>query len=157
MYSFLANLINSSNYNEVAQIIDWLVNDDKFEVQGWDKNKTSEYTKEIKKIEGFKSDFYFHGGQKDLQYPKNSLRHFAIYMQNDGAECKDLVRHIRNGFAHGNVKARTISKEKFIEIYDYGKSNRTDKPSGQTAYILVPVNFIKQLYVVYERIRKKKK
>lgn len=155
MNSFLTNLANSSNYMEISKYIDWLVDDDKFDVKGWNKSKTSRYTKEIKGISGFEEKHYHHGGSKDMKYPKSALKHFAIYMQNDEAECKDLVRHIRNGFAHGNIKMRNISKNKFIEIVDMGKSNRTDKPSGQTAYILVPLEFAYQLYVVYERIRKK--
>ncbi len=154
MSNLLANIVGPSNYHEVAVYLDWLMNDDKFVVKGWDKRKTTKFTKEFKKIEGFTENHYHHGGQKDMSYPKNKLRHFAIYMQNDEAECKDLVRHIRNGFAHGNATIRTIDKKQYIEIYDFGKSNRTDKPSGQTAYLLLPIDFIFQLYTRYEKIRK---
>ena len=155
MGSFLTNLIGSSNYNRVAKYLDWLVNDNKFDVKGWSKSKTSNYTKAIKSIAGFESKYYYHGGQKDMSYPKSKLNHFAIYMQNDEAECKDLIRHIRNGFAHGNITLRTIKGVKYVEVFDYGKSNRTNKPSGQTAYILVPIDFVLELYDQYERIRKK--
>lgn len=154
MSKLLENIVGPSNYHKVAVYLDWLMNDDKFDVKGWDKSKTTKFTKEFKKIAGFTEEHYHHGGQKDMSYPKSSLKHFAIYMQNDEAECKDLVRHIRNGFAHGNATIRTIEKTKYIEIYDYGKSNRTDKPSRQTAYLLLPVEYIFQLYTRYEIIRK---
>lgn len=154
MSSFLTDIIGPSNYHEIAKYLDWLMDDEKFLVKGWDKTKTTKYTKEIKRITGFVLKHYHHGGLKDMSYPKSKLNHFAIYMQNDEAECKDLIRHIRNGFAHGNIKTRTISKVKYVEIYDFGTSNRTDKPTGQTAYILVPIQFVYDLYGLYEQIRK---
>ncbi len=156
MYSFLTNLIGPQNYNDVAKFIDWLVDDDKFDIKFWNKRKSLEYTKRIKQLRGFVEKHYEHGGQKDINYPKRSLNHFAIYMQNDDSVCKDLIRHIRNGFAHGNIKLKTITNIQFMEICDYGKSNRTDKPSGQTAYILAPTEFIFNLYDEYIKVKKTK-
>ena len=68
-------------------------------------------------------------------------------------EAKDIVRHIRNGIAHGRAALCTRNKIRCIELTDYGKYGEKNEKGGQTAYLLMPVVFIQDLYNIYTSIR----
>ena len=156
MSGILTNILNKENYHLASQVIDWLVDDEKFSAEKWGKGESIKMTKQMKNLTGFSSKHYHQGQISKISFPRTPLDHFAIHMQCDSAECKELIRHIRNGFAHGNVKLRKINGEKYLEIIDWGKSDKNDKVSRQTALLLFHISFVVDLYNLYERIRKTK-
>ena len=70
-------------------------------------------------------------------------------MVKGSGEAKDIVRHIRNGIAHGRAALCTRSGVRCLERIDYGKYGEKSEKSGQTAYMLVPVDFVLALFSLY--------
>lgn len=153
--------------NEWAETLDWIFDEDKFsEEKGWkdsksgkntSNNKNSRYTNKIKKLDYISlNKNYFTCLQKDLKnkLPKTEEEIYLVFTKN-GAICQNLIRHIRNGIAHGKTRIYTNSTKKyknvgnlFIEIKDFGKK---DKETGetQTAYINIPLEYIVKLHNLY--------
>ncbi len=139
-----------------AELLDWLLDDSKFD--GWDRFNMAAYTKAIKRIDGFQKINYFTGAASSLAFPKQSSKSFIVIMQTDGSESRELLRHIRNGIAHGCARIRKFKNSpEVIEIKDYGKNKKHGESSGQTAYIQVKMELIKRLYDVYRMIKKSRR
>ena len=134
-------LYNTEFSKEWADFFDWIFVEDKF--LGWDKEKKECFTKRIKSIDCFKKEKYY---TKTDKIPKRA-NGFIICISVKGSQAESLVKHIRNGFAHGNVRRRYINNSFFIELRDYYQK----KP---TAYILVPERFLVQIKKEYDSLCK---
>ena len=66
---------------------------------------------------------------------------------NGQSECKDFIRHIRNGIAHGNTSCIKQNDELYIEIKDYDSTG-----NKQTAYLFIPINYITETHKLYKDV-----
>ena len=70
-----------------------------------------------------KDEYFICKKLSQIVFPESrKYHHPVIIMLDENSKARALVRHIRNGIAHGKT---AISKEKdelYIEIKDYGKS-----------------------------------
>lgn len=132
-------------------VLDWWLTDNKF--NSWDSDDVGRFTKKIHKINSLSPNRDIHyGSAKNMKFPKKASRFPQFWIGKGSSEGRDIVRHIRNGIAHGNTKVRTINSQHIIEICDYQVDGKT-----QTAYILVPLDYliiINGLYNDTEKCRK---
>ena len=68
-------------------------------------------------------------------------------MSSGDSFARDLIRHIRNGVAHSEVRISKVHEEPYIEIIDY--SDKSKSPEKQTAYLFFPLSYVGQFYKVY--------
>lgn len=149
---FFKALNDYNLYYKYAEILDWLLSDGKFDVSIWDnKNKVQAFTKAFYKFERFSKEQSFHQSKKSLSFPcsgsYSQLYVPSIYMSAGESYARDLLRHIRNGIAHGNARVYDFENELLIELLDFGKESIYD--NGQTAYMLLPLEYIEKIYELY--------
>lgn len=156
MSKFFQNIVDNNYFNEWAATLDWLVNDNKFDVQkGWNAGYIGSLTKKIKRMNGFGDKTYLHAPIKNLVFTPNNSNTMALFSNGD-SECKDFIRHIRNGIAHGNTRCLRKKGELYVEIIDYDSAGKK-----QTAYFYFPISYITQAHKMYmdvlHSIEKKKR
>lgn len=161
MGAFFSQLVGADLLESWASTLDWLFNDDRFSsIKGWDKAKVCRFTKQVKKLAGFTKESFLCCRLDTIAFPnaENPPRIAnipTILMGTGEAEGRALVRHIRNGIAHGNSRCFKIKKELYIEIIDYGKAESAKiTKTNQTAYICIPLNYIPQIYNIYSAIER---
>lgn len=152
---YLEEFFEKNGYCKWIKIIDWILNDDKFRM--WRSSDLTKYTKSFKSFEWIARGKYVYGKRtevnpEDYNRRKNRQKKSIIIMVNGQGEAKDIVRHIRNGIAHGRAKMCTRNGVKCVELKDYGKFGSTEEKSGQTAYMLIPIDMIEKLYDLYNRL-----
>lgn len=149
------NKIPTERREQVLNTVDWLFWGDKFnKSDGWTSRKTNQLTNQIKNLDCFSAynyENFTHGNQEKLVFPKchkNSVN--AIFTTDiDRSVCKDFIRHLRNGIAHGRAKHRKIKNTLYIEICDY----KDDSLKIQTAYILIPLDTFIRIQVLYKNVK----
>ena len=147
MAKLFDRLVNEGLYNEWASLLDWLLDDSRFEK--WSSGYVGSFTKKIKRLDGIGDNTYFYDSARNLRFPlKNDPKRLLIMMCMGDSEGKDLVRHIRNGIAHGKATISKYNGILYIEIIDYSKLN------VQSAYMYMPVNFINQIHKIYTDVEK---
>ena len=145
MSNFFQNIVDNNLFNDWAATLDWLVNDNKFEKsKGWTSGYIGSLTKKIKRMNGFGDETYSHTAIKELTFPQKQSNTIMALFSNGDSECKDFVRHIRNGIAHGNTRCFNQKGELFIEIKDYDSTGK-----NQTAYFYFPISYITQAHKLY--------
>lgn len=149
---FFESFFAEYSYENWIAFFDWLFNDDKFE--GWLPSDLGGYVKEYKKHYVIKNGLYVCGKRSEVRpedYNKKKCRtkKSIVIMINGSGEGRDLVRHIRNGIAHGRVTLCTRNGTRCLELTDYGKFGNKAEKGGQTAYMLIPVDFVYYLFELY--------
>ena len=149
MSKFFDRLVSEGVYNEWYEILDWLF-DDKF--KNWTKGQIGCFTKQVKKLPKIGKKTYQAGSVKNLVFPKTMDEHklLKIIISKTGSEGRDIVRHIRNGIAHGRTRIYKPNGILHIEITDYKDESR----KKQTAYIYMPLNYINEILKIYKSIEK---
>lgn len=128
-----------------------LFDDNRFSIQnGWTSGYLCSFIKKVKKIDNFKLNKYEYGSKKNLKFNYNENEEFIFVHSKKDGEARDLVRHIRNGIAHGNVQFIRIKNKELLKIVDYGKNLE------QTAYIIISFEQLKSIYDVYIEVKKSK-
>lgn len=144
--TFFRDLVSQSLIDEWAGNIDWLLNDNKFEK--WIKNDKIKYTKLIKNYLKNNSIDYRKLKIDELKSVKLKRNNYA-YISSSESECIDLIKHIRNGIAHGNC---TIKKEKnkvlYLVITDYNSSKK-----AITAKLSIPIDTISNIRLLYKKVK----
>lgn len=147
MSKLFVRLVNEGLYEEWASLLDWLFDETRF--KGWGPGYIGALTKKIKKLPRIGEKTYFYGCAKNMHFPEIvKEKSLMIMMTKHDCEAKDLIRHIRNGIAHGNTQIHRIEGELYIEIIDCSKNGK------QTAYICIPINYINQVYKLYQEVKK---
>lgn len=147
MAKLFAELVSANLIKDWAGTLDWLFDDNRFDKdKGWNRGKVGAFTKKVKKQLGCGKNNYEYKLAKDVNFPKRSRRKKTVVHCRGDSEGRDLVRHIRNGIAHGKTEVRRNNDDLYIEIYDYNRSNQ------QTAYIFIPVNDILVIHQCYAEI-----
>lgn len=105
MSKLFKNLVNEGLLNSWAEMLDWLFDDNKFsDENGWTSGYVGAFIKKVKRIHNFNDDNYKYGAIKYLRFP-NTVNNGSIIIHSNGkGESRDLVRHIRNGIAHGKTR-----------------------------------------------------
>lgn len=149
MSNFFQKIVDYQLFNEWAETLDWLVDDNKFdETIGWTSGYIGSLSKKIQKLDGFSKDkTYCHLAIKNLSFPMQTTNAVVALFSNGNSECKDFIRHIRNGIAHGKTNCMKHNNELFIEIKDYDSSG-----SNQTAYFFFPIRYITQTHKLYKDV-----
>ena len=147
MSRLFSELANTGLYKSLSTVLDWLFDDNRF--QHWDKTNVRLLTKRIKRMPFIGAETYAYNSIKNLEFPKKAQDNLLIMISKRDGESKDLIRHIRNGVAHGKASIIYKNGEKYIEIFDYNKE------PIQTAYIFIPVDYITQIYGFFIEINKK--
>ncbi len=136
-----------SIYQDWADLFDWLFDDNRF--KNWTSGYVGSLAKKIKRLPHVGNNTYRYAKVDEVVFPTSqNNRTFCILMTRGDGEAKDLIRHIRNGIAHGNAKIVNVSGERYIEILDYSKGGR------QSAYLCIPVSYIQQIYQLYEDVNR---
>lgn len=149
---FFESFFNEFPYEEWIVVFDWLFDDMKFE--GWLPHELGNYVKDYKKHDVIKNGMYVCGKRsevtpEDYNRKKCYTKKAIVIMIKGSGEGKDLIRHIRNGIAHGRATLCTRKGARCLELTDYGPFGKKTKKGGQTAYLLIPVSFIFYLYQLY--------
>lgn len=154
MPGFFNSLVENSMIERWSDILDWIFDDEKFsDSKGWTKTKKARFAKRTNKLEKLKKENYIHSSAKKLVLPESyydKTKEDIIIIISGSRKSEDLVRHIRNGIAHGRTRCKRVNGEPYIEIYDYNAGN---KP---TAYIYMPLDYIQQIYKMYVSVQNSK-
>ena len=158
MSKFFNQLASEKLIIDWASTLDWLFDDLKFSKErNWNRGYTGLFTKRVRQLSGLsdKSKNFIYGKIKHEDFPnqiKGSRRKRAtlIMIAQGDAIARDLIRHIRNGIAHGQTTLYKVKEELYIEIIDY--SDKLKSPCKQTAFICIPLSYIPQFYKIYSDI-----
>lgn len=151
---FFATLDERGIFSLYSSSLDWFLSDGKFDKSLWDnKNKVQAFTKALRKLDGVSCDRIHYGSKKNILFPgQGDYRNhhlFEFYFAKGESESKDLIRHIRNGIAHGNIGLYEVDGELMVELLDFGKESvRAD---GQTAYMVFPLSFLNSVHSLYQQ------
>ncbi|MFQ7139835.1 MAG: hypothetical protein ACLRQK_10435 [Evtepia sp.] len=151
---FFSLLIDKDLYQSWAKTLDWLFDDNRFaKEKGWTPGQVGKFTKKAKKLLGVKDEYFICAKLDLINFPESRQYHNPVIMMGtDNSMARALVRHIRNGIAHGKTAIYKEKEELYIEIKDYGKTS--GNLSGQTAYLYFPLSYIHKLYELYAEIEK---
>lgn len=150
MKGFFTQLDENNLIKEWVDVLDWILNDHRFSPdKGWSSGYVGQFTKKVKKFDGFGESGFMSKPQKELVFPNESVGFTPlVLMQKDQSEGKELIRHIRNGIAHGRTSIKKKS-ELYIEICDYRSDGIT-----QSAYINMPLRYVVDMQKLYNDIEK---
>ena len=149
MGKLFGKLVDEGLYKDWPSILDWLFDDNRF--QDWSSGYVGALTKKIKRLPHIGKDTYYYDYAKNLVFPtKSTIHNVMIMMVKGDGEARDLIRHIRNGIAHGKTNVLKKNNELYIEIFDYSKDNK------QSAYLFIPINYINQIHSLYQQVKKSK-
>lgn len=151
---FFQSFFAEFSYDTWIAVFDWLFDDAKFD--GWSSADLANFVKDYKKHDSIINGKYVCGKRsevtpEDYNRKKCRLKKSIIIMIKGSGEARDIVRHLRNGIAHGRAVLCTRQSTRCLELTDYGKFGDQKEKGGQTAYILVPVEFVYTLYTLYCR------
>ena len=160
MGKFFNCLVSENLINDWASTLDWLFDDSKFsKARNWNGGYTSLFTKRIKKLKYLSNNEkrVFYGKCNSNEFPnqnrpKRKKRLPYIIMTAGDSFARDLIRHIRNGIAHGEAVISKVKDTLYIEIIDY--SDKTKSQDKQTAYLFIPLTYITQFSQIYDEINK---
>lgn len=160
MGKFFNRLVSEKLINDWASVLDWLFDDLKFsEYRNWNSGYISSYTKRIKTLEYLsnKDKRVLYGKLKTSDFPNQSKSQHKkrlpyIMMLSGDSFARDLIRHIRNGIAHGETTISKIGENLYIEIIDY--SDKAKSLNKQTAYLFIPLSYITEFFKIYNEVNK---
>lgn len=151
MSGLFKTIVDYKLVNEWAEMLDWLFDENKFDkAKGWTSGYVGSLTKKIRKLSKFsKGNNYRYGSAMSLSFSnidlKKSESNIEVAFSKNESEAKDLIKHIRNGIAHGRTNCFNYKGELFIEVKDF--SDKSLKK--QTAYICFPISYIGKIYKLY--------
>lgn len=160
MGKLMQQLVEYDLIKDYAVVIDWFLSeDDKFpdvigkkNLPGWTSNDVGRFTKKVKSSIKIKSQNYkcfSYAAKTRIQFPKQRYRSNSrfpkIIMTKGNGEGRDLLRHIRNGIAHGNATIYPRNQTYVIVFIDFDRDSKT-----QTAYMLFELEVLKELMKINE-------
>lgn len=152
MGKFFQQLMQESLIVDWAETLDWLLDDNRFDKnEGWTCQYVGSFTKKIKKMPGFSSETFIYATKAEVVFPDSDDKKYPfVVMKKDDGQGRNFIRHIRNGIAHGKAEVFKRDGKLLIRIIDYGKVG------VQTAYICMPVDYIKEAHKFYRDVEKSK-
>lgn len=155
MAKFFSSLVEKELIEDWGKILDWLLDDDRFaKARGWEKGQVTKFTNRVSRLPGLRKENYICGALKDIHFPQKGHCHApTILMGTADSKGKSIVKHIRNGIAHGRTRVLKEGGELYIEIEDFGKVGK-EGPKRQTAYLYIPMSYLPEMYKIYAEIEK---
>lgn len=151
MAKFFQSLVKFQLFDNWVGVLDWILDDNRFsETLGWTVGKKRTFTNRSRKL--FSKGNLVTGANKNLQWDSLDYKSPFVQMMTDGSEGQSLIRHIRNGIAHGNVEVTKRESTLWICIWDY-KYNQ-DKSRTPTAFISFPMDYITKLHSLYSEVER---
>ena len=158
MSNFFNQLVSENLISDWASTLDWLFDDLKFSRErNWNRGYTGFFTKRVRQIPGLndKSECFIYSKIKHSDFPnqikgRRRKRSTLIMISQGDSIARDLIRHIRNGIAHGQTQIYKVKEELYIEIIDYSDKSKT--PEKQTAFICIPLTYVTHFYKIYSEI-----
>ena len=148
MSDFFRYAVNNRLIDDYAELLDWFFDDNKFsEERGWNKRNTNKFTRKVGNLLKENNIECKHASIKNLKFPETSGNKAYIIIGKKEGLCKDIVRHIRNGIAHGKTKFKKVKKQLYIEISDCHKLGK-----NKTAYMFIPMEIIIKIQKIYKEI-----
>ena len=152
MSKFFSTLHREQVIDNWIETLDWLFDDLKFSAgYNWNGGYLSSYTRKIKKLDGMTNN-------KNIIYPTDKslfpdcttsrTRKRSIYIlmaTGDNSFARDLIRHIRNGIAHGSAVVYKYGEAYYLEVTDFSDGSKSIK----TAFICIPLGFVIDLHRLY--------
>ena len=149
MSKIFHSLVSEGVFETWAELLDWLFDDNRFSKDdGWTSGYVGAFIKKVKRIPNFGSHNYQYGPIKDLNIPQNAPNGLTIVHAKGDGESKDLVRHIRNGIAHGKTELSKPNGELHIKILDFNNQGE------QTAYMMMSITQLQLIYKAYAEVKK---
>lgn len=143
--SFFYDIYVYEKFKNICTAIDWLLMDNKFKCE-WNKKKLgNKFTNKIKKMPKMRNDSIIRGKVDSTHSVEDKI--IIEMIETSVPIYENILKHIRNGIAHGSSKAIKINNTAYIEILDYN-SNRTK----QTAFIHMPLLHLNIIYKEYEKL-----
>ncbi len=129
-------------------ILDWLFDGQR--ACTFKKRSKEEKTlrmEDVKKLPYFKSENWVVASGKNQQWSETRTNNFCVKMVGTDSSSEALIRHIRNGIAHGTCFIITQNGVDMLEITDY----KTDERNVITAYIWIPIEAMQDLYDIHNK------
>ena len=134
---------------DVADILDWLLTEHRFDSPNWNQTMKGRFTKRLKRLEGFDGDRF---AKKDRGHPyprmasaRNRKRKPLAVFSSRRSLGEDFVRHVRNGIAHGHATCYTANRVPYVEIRDYNRGS-------QTAFVAMPIEYLGRIRRIYVEV-----
>lgn len=145
MSNFFGLLHEKKKLGQYCEVLDWLF-DESLRFANWKSKYTTNFTKKIKKL--FCNCSKFDTKETiDIAYEKQHCpSNNYVIMKSGSSEGKEIVRHIRNSIAHGNVKIISLPRQTNMEMIDKKKDGKTI-----TFYSIID---LKTLNCIYQEYRK---
>ena len=155
MAEFFKELKKQNLIDEWGEILDWLLSEERFlSSKGWDKH-VGDFTRRVKNSKKCPYIEWKIKKARDIDWKKDSKEKFIVLMQKtnkkEKSQARNLIRHIRNGIAHGNAEIKSNGVRNMIEIKDYWVTKKAKK---QTAFMRFPLKYISEWYSLYMEIEK---
>ena len=133
-----------------GQVFDWLFDDSKFNKNcGWDKTGHTNFTEAMKKLDSFPNTSFVYKKSSTEAPSIPSSTHCpdkATVIIGDKIHIGEkVVRHIRNGVAHGNATIDERDSIFYVKISDV-------KNKINTAFIYIPLSCICDICALYREI-----
>lgn len=145
MDGLFATLRDEKLLSDWAELLDWLFDDGRFDKNGW-ANYIGEFTKKADKLFDDLGVKYNRENGEKLAFCRTSDDAIALFFEKK-SRGRCLVRHIRNGIAHGRTVMQKINDELYIEIKDFKDSSM----KTQTALFFFPLSYIMKIYDCYKK------
>lgn len=130
--------------NDYSKVIDWLLDDNKFDSKYWNSNKTKKFTNLFKKY-CVSNNIEYKNNCKNI-IKQNNKYYIYIYENNN---IIDVIRNIRNSIAHH--KASIMRRENDFYIRIISTSKNIIKSS-----MYIKLDFLLFLYNTYIDLKKEK-
>lgn len=132
-------------------LLDWLLSSKRFSNEKkWNTKMRCSFTKKLKKLPGVGKENWTIQPIKATNWKVDTAKRVHIIMNSDNSEGESLIRHIRNGIAHGEVKIVKCPEGLYLDICDY----QSDAHTKQTAHIWMPIDMLFDVYEIYTKIEK---
>ena len=138
--NFYTIVSNKENNRDLFVFFDWLFDDNKFET--CDSDAVRKYTEKVKQLFiGYKIKYDY---LNKMSFNNKTTGKTLAFQKTNGSFSKELIRHIRNGFAHNKVWLISRNRNLYIKIIDVNSYK-----NNQTAFIYSEYNKIIELYKIY--------
>lgn len=146
MPNLLTSLEKRNLLLDYTHTIDWYLNGGFYRPNiRWTAVKKSSFTKRVKNDLGIRKKQNKDAGYEPCNHRSKKKKY--VYTVGNG-EGESLLKHIRNGIAHGNCELFFPGRTPFIEIKDFTDETRRH----QTAYIYMPLENLKTIVSIYKQL-----
>ena len=148
MGDFFKGLEANGLFRRWASILDWLFDERKLcEQSGWSPSYTRSLSIAISGLLISQNiDCKTYSSKRQIEYSLARPKRYCVSIKGNGLT-KTFLRHLRNGIAHGHCSLLKSGGTLCIKLFDY--NGDATKPEKMTAYLFIPLDFVKKVYSEY--------